>query len=159
MSAIGFYYLFYYYHVVLTLSQDICHGLNWWLLQSMNAAGDPLCRQSFHARLFVQLFWCHNQRLTFIFSHTGVLRKNEFYLAIWELKFSIYRQINLTKLANFRFHNERSRFHDERQKCVATVGWLCVSGRGVRVSGELRTIYNSHTNSAETVTAFCSLTR
>lgn len=82
-----------------------------------------------------------------------------FILQIWELKFSIYRQINLTKLANFRFHNERPRFHDERQKCVATVGWLCVSGRGVRANGELRTKYNSHTNSAETVTAFCSLTR
>lgn len=72
----------------------------------MHAAGDPLCRQSLHARFFVQLCWWHNQYLTFIFSHTGVLRKNEF--SVQELKFSIYRQMNLTKLANFLVSQEET---------------------------------------------------
>lgn len=40
------------YHDMLTLSQAICHGLHWWLLQSMRAAGDPLCRQRLHAGFF-----------------------------------------------------------------------------------------------------------
>lgn len=39
-------------------------------------------------------------------------------LPVQELKFLIYRQIHLTKFLNFKFHNERQRFQDDRQNCI-----------------------------------------
>lgn len=53
---------------------------------------------SLHAGLFVQLFWWHN--LTKM--SWGKISLS----SVLELKFSVYRQINLTELANFRFHIE-----------------------------------------------------
>lgn len=39
-------------------------------------------------------------------------------LPVQELKFLIYRQINLTKFLNFKFHNERQKFQDDRRNCI-----------------------------------------
>lgn len=68
------------------------------------------CWRSSLQAVFVQGFMCS--------SSSGIIwhrcpEEKIVYLPVWELKFSVYRQINLTKLANFRFHWDRG-FTDDR---------------------------------------------